>query len=118
MNKKKIDTDVYVHNISPRREHSEEVYYYKDYNLDKEEGSLMFYNQNSPQLIADKVHDFKICYDGSVLYLCNYGLGSFKGDLKLYRQGNSSLINKDVMMIIKRFNYVETLIHGFQFYIS
>ena len=113
MNKKKIDTDVYVHNISPRREHSEEVYYYKDYNLDKEEGSLMFYNQNSPQLIADKVHDFKICYDGSVLYLCSYGLGSFKGDLKLYRQGNSSLINKDVMMIIKRFNYVETLMYGF-----
>jgi len=33
--------------------------------------------------------------------------------LKLYRQGNSSLINKDIMMIIKRFNYVETLIHGF-----
>ena len=90
-----------------------ENYYYKDYNLDKEEGSLIFYNQNSPQLIADKVHDFKICYDGSVLYLCNYGLGSFKGDLKLYRQGNSSLINEDVMMIIKRFNYVETLIHGF-----
>ena len=113
INQKEIDDDVYTRSVSLRYNNSKEVYYYKDYNFRKEKGSLMFYNGSEAKLIEDDVHDFKIRYDGSILYLCNYSLKKLEGDLKLYINGKSRLMDEDVIAIIKRFNYVETLIYGY-----
>ena len=104
---------MYTRNISPSYKNTKEIYYYKDYDTYKEKGSLMFYNGNKSKFIADDVHDFKMRYDGSILYLCDYSLNNFEGDLRLYRKGKDKLMDEEVTAIINRYNYMEYAYYGF-----
>lgn len=105
INKKEIDEDVYTYKVRWNYYNNKEILYYKDYNQNKEEGSLMIYNGKKSKLIEDDVHDFEILYDGSILYLYDYSSGKYKGELKYYKNGKNKKIDEDVTAIFDYLDY-------------
>lgn len=106
VNKKEIDEDVYVRKVSSNYYNNDkEILYYKDYNQNKEKGSLMIYNGKKSKLIEEDVHDFDMLYDGSILYLYDYSTGKYKGELKHYKNGKNKKIDEDVTTIFDYLDY-------------
>lgn len=106
INKKEIDEDVYVRKVrSNYYNNNKEILYYKDYNQNKEKGSLMIYNGKKSKLIEEDVHDFDMLDDGSILYLYDYSNSKYKGELKHYKNGKNKKIDEDVIAIFSYIDY-------------
>lgn len=80
INKKRVDYDVKSGNMIFDDENGR-VFYYTDWDDDKECGILKVYNGEKSVKIAEDVSDYTVVPDGRVLYLANYSLEYYKGEL-------------------------------------
>lgn len=97
INGKEVDYDVYAYNILIQ---DDTVYYYSDWNNEKEYGTLKMYANEETTKIADDVYSWNL-NEGNILYLYDYSWNSYSGTLYIYKNGNSEKISDDVTCIIK-----------------
>ena len=85
-------------------------YYFTDYNQTSGKATLMCKKSGGEAVkIKDDVSEFLLCVDGSVLYMYDYSNSSNRGELYLYRNGNSEKLDDDVTAIVQIYNKNATL---------
>ncbi len=98
INKKRIDYDVRIYDIV--QTDAEEMFYFTDWNSEKQCGTLKIYRQDKPQKIKDDVYGYSVTADGRVLYLYDYSLNYYKGELHEWANGETRKIDDDVVLMI------------------
>ncbi len=76
------------------------VLYFTDWDDETNCGTLKMYNEGKATKIADDVHSFSVTSDGRVLYLCDYSLVYFKGELHEWLNGKNRKIDDDVVYVL------------------
>lgn len=99
INKNKIGSDVFIENVINDSD-SDRVFYFTDWNDERQCGALTVYQNAELVTIADEVHDCSINPGGQVLYLCDYSLNSYRGELHQWNSGKEKKIDDDVTCII------------------
>lgn len=99
INKNKIDYDVEIYNVEV---HSDlgKVFYFTDWNDEKAYGTLKVYDGKESVKIADDVLSFSVTPDGRVLYLYDYSLNYYKGELHEWSNGETRKIDDDVVCVL------------------
>lgn len=76
------------------------ILYYTDWDYDKKSGTLKIYEYSHSKTIANNVNDIYVSPDNDVLFLCNKEEDK-GGDLYIYHNHKTKLIDHDVISIIK-----------------
>lgn len=72
-----------------------------EWNAEKSYGTLKQWKQGKLTTIADDVHSYVLTPEGQVLYLTEYNLNNYKGDLYIYNRGKKSKkVDDDVIAIV------------------
>lgn len=100
INKDKIDYDVELYNNIEFDYDNNRVIYFTEWNDEKEYGTLKVYNGKKSVKISDEVHDFTVTPDGRVLYLYDYSLKNYKGELYEWSKGKTRKIDEDVVAVL------------------
>ena len=119
LNKTKVEYDVnglYVN----YNETADKLYFFADWDSEKEYGSLKEYSAGEVKKIADDVHDYSWLPDGTVLYLYDYSLKYYAGELYLWDNVESRKIDDDVIYLVPALSVenetkqqVQTMLDGF-----
>lgn len=96
INKAKIDQDVDPRSILYHEKSKKLLYCTVGENK-----TLKIYEIGRVKEIANDVYDYDILPSGHVVYLGDYDLNSYQGDLYLYKGGNPKKIDSDVTAIIR-----------------
>lgn len=99
INKNKIDYDVYCYSVEIYSE-LDKIFYFTDWNDEKDYGTLKVYDGKEAMKIADDVHSFSVTPDGRVLYLYDYSLNYYKGELHEWSNGETRKIDDDVVCVL------------------
>lgn len=99
INKNKIDYDVYCYRVEIYSE-LDKIFYFTDWNDEKDYGTLKVYDGKEATKIADDVHSFSVTPDGRVLYLYDYSLNYYKGELHEWSNGETRKIDDDVVCVL------------------
>ncbi|MDY5648787.1 MAG: hypothetical protein SPF84_08490, partial [Lachnospiraceae bacterium] len=99
INKEMIDFDVYQPSIAVRTDLNK-VFYFNDWNEEKEYGTLKVYQEGETIKIADDLHDFFVNGSGHVLFLSDYSLKYNYGELYEWYNGETEKVDEDVSCII------------------
>lgn len=99
INKDKIDYDVDIYSVEVHPELGK-VFYFTDWNDDKGHAALKVHNGEKAVKIADDVHSFCVTPDGRVLYLCDYSLKYYEGELHEWSNGETRKIDDDVVCLL------------------
>lgn len=75
------------------------VYYMVDWNDEKEQGTLMYHANKKNVTVKDDVHDYCITPGGEILFLYDYSLNSYKGELWMSNGKKASKVDDDVSVI-------------------
>ena len=102
INKEKIDYDVAVYSVDAQTD-LDMVFYFTDWNDEKNYGTLKVYQNKKATKIADDVYDYSVTPDGRVLYLDDYSMTYFKGELNEWNNGKTRKIDDDVIAILPIF---------------
>ena len=94
---KEIDYDVYCYDLGIQ---DDGVYYFSDWNNQKQYGTLKVYKNGESAKIADDVYSYMI-NENNVLYLYDYSWNSYSGTLYIDKNGESEKISDDVSCIIR-----------------
>lgn len=103
INKNKIDYDVYCYSVGVYSD-LDKIFYFTDWNEEKNYGTLKVYDGKEATKIADDVHSFSVTPDGRVLYLYDYSLKYCKGELHEWSNGETRKIDDDVVCVIPIIN--------------
>ena len=99
LNKAKVDYD--VSNLSlGYNEKQDKLYYMIDWDSEKCYGTLKEYAGGETVKIADDVYSYAYIPDGRVLYLYDYSLKYYAGELHLWENGESRMIDDDVIYLV------------------
>lgn len=96
--KTKIDYDVKINDVYYNEE-SKQFIYYTDWNNEKDYGTLKIFKKGKAEKVYDDVHRFSLTPEGEVLFLYDYSMNSYKGDLYMYKNGKSKKIDEEVVTI-------------------
>jgi len=99
IDKNLIDYDVKINSVDVDSDLGK-VVYFTDWNDNKLHGTLKVYNGKEAVKIADDVHDFSVTPDGRVLYLYDYSLNYYKGELHEWANGGTRQIDDDVVCVL------------------
>lgn len=99
INKNKIDYDVYCYSVDVYSDLNK-IFYFTDWNDEKNYGTLKVYDGKEATKIADDVHSFSVTPDGRVLYLYDYSLNYYKGELHEWSNGETRKIDDDVVCVL------------------
>ncbi len=99
VNGKSVASDVYEYSISYSKD-SEKLYFYTDRDTEKARGTLNAYNGKKVQKVADDVYTYRLSSHGDVLFLSDYSLKNYKGDLYRWTKGDPKKIDEDVVAIL------------------
>lgn len=94
-----IDYDVYLYMLDVYSD-LDKIFYFTDWNDEKDYGTLKVYDGKEATKIADDVHSFSVTPDGRVLYLYDYSLNYYKGELHEWSNGETRKIDDDVVCVI------------------
>lgn len=95
-----IDDDVYYNGAISFE--NDTFYYYTDYDKNSGKATLMCKKSGGEAVkIKDDVTECLIYPDGTVLYMYDYSNSSNRGELYLYRNGNSEKLDDDVSRIVQ-----------------
>lgn len=111
MNKNKIDYDV----ENCRTDELGRMFYYTDWDWDKETGTLKMYDGKDIVKISDDVHEFQVIPDGRILYLYDYSINYNKGELYEWSDGKTREIDDDVIYVVP---IMEDKYRGYSFTIA
>ena len=101
VNKKSIDSDVYIYSTST--DDNGNIIYKTD--IDDDSATLKLYNGKKSTKISEDVYDYTVLPDNKVLYLYDYSEKRSKGELLLWANGKSKKIDEDVAAIIPSWSY-------------
>ncbi len=101
VNKNRIDYDVYMYNVETNSD-SGKIYYYTDWNQEKRNGTLKVYDGKEAVKVADEVHDYATLPDGRILYLYDYSMTYYRGELHEWSSGENRKLDDDVVCILYR----------------
>ena len=99
INKNKIDSDVKIGKIE-FFSNLGKIFYFTDWIDSKAYGTLKVYDSKNAMKIADDVHSFSVTPDGRVLYLYDYSLNYYKGELHEWFNGTTRKIDDDVVCVL------------------
>ena len=99
INKNKIDYDVYCYSVDVYSD-LDKIFYFTDWNDEKDYGTLKVYDGKEATKIADDAHSFSVTPDGRVLYLYDYSLNYYKGELHEWSNGETRKIDDDVVCVL------------------
>ena len=99
MNHKQIDSDVDLYNAIYVEEAGILVYM-KDWNDDKDFGTLKMRKGNKTTKIASKVYDYNILPNGEVLFLTEYDEEKAEGTLSIFKNNKVKKIDHGVTAIL------------------
>ena len=99
MNHKQIDSDVNLYNAIYVEEAGILVYM-KDWNDDKDFGTLKMRKGNKTTKIASKVYDYNILPNGEVLFLTEYDEEKAEGTLSIFKNNKVKKIDHGVTAIL------------------
>ncbi len=99
VNKVKADYDVRVYSVIYDKD-SKKIFYYTDWNSEKSCGTLKYFKSKKSVKLSDDVHDFTVLPGGNVLYLRDFSMNNYKGDLYLCKGKKSKKIDIDVVGIL------------------
>lgn len=100
INKNKIDYDVNIYSVNVYSDLGK-LFYFTDFNYDKSCGTLKVYDGKESVKIADDVlGSFSVIPDGRVLYLYDYSLKYYKGELHEWSNGETRKIDDDVVCVL------------------
>lgn len=99
INKNKIDYDVVAYSVEVYSD-LDKIFYLTDWNDDKDYGILKVYDGKESVKIADDVHNFSVTPDGRALYLYDYSLNYYKGELYEWSKGETRKIDDDVVCVL------------------
>lgn len=102
INKEKIDYDVRAYSVDVYTDLNK-IVYFTDWNSEKEYGTLKVYQDGKSVKIADDVHNYSVTPDGRVLYLYDYSLNYYKGELHEWDNGETRKIDDDVVAVLPIF---------------
>ena len=71
-----------------------------DWDKDKGYGTLKEYTSGQSAKIADDVHSYTYTPNGKVLYLYDYSLKYYSGELHLWENGTSRKLDDDVVFLV------------------
>ena len=94
-----IDYDVYLYMLDVYSD-LDKIFYFTDWNGEKDYGTLKVYDGKEATKIADDVHNFSVTPDGRVLYLYDYSLNYYKGELHEWSNGETRKIDDDVVCVL------------------
>ena len=98
-----IDDDMYADALPAYQDGT--FYYFTDYSSTSGKATLNCKKVGGETTkIKDDVSEFCLLPDGSVLFIYDYSKNSQKGELHLYRNGNSEKLDDDVERIISLYN--------------
>lgn len=107
---KEVDYDVrisWLSNVDGK------VYYYTDWNSERQYGTLKCFSGKEAQKVADDVHDYIVTPEKDILYLYDYSSNYYTGTLYLYKGGKAEKLDDDVIALIPVWN---TEIKGGMYY--
>ncbi|MCM1040791.1 MAG: hypothetical protein NC434_15860 [Ruminococcus sp.] len=100
VDKEKIDYEVYSYNFN-YDEDANRVTYFSDWNDEKQYGTLSTCSiGKEAEKIADDAHTFCVMPNRNVLYLSDYSLKRYQGDLYLWNNKKSEKIDEDIYAIL------------------
>ena len=107
----KIDYDV----ENCRTDELGRMFYYTDWDWDKETGTLKMYDGKDIVKISDDVHEFQVIPDGRILYLYDYSINYNKGEFYEWSDGKTREIDDDVIYVVP---IMEDKYRGYSFTIA
>lgn len=90
-----IDDDVFAYRYS-YNDANKCIYYYKDWDYDDQEGTLMYYNGKKSATVKDEVYKYGFTPAGHVLFLHDYSINSHKGELWVQNGKKNTRMEDDV----------------------
>jgi hypothetical protein len=78
----------------------EKVFYFIDWNDEKNYGTLKVYNGKEAVKIGDDVHSFSVISEDKILYLYDYSFNYYKGELYEWDDGDTRKIDDDVACVL------------------
>lgn len=102
--KKQVDTEVQIWNLTIGEDKAE-LFYYREWKPGEKNrcGTLMYWNGRKTETITDEAVSYERLHDGTVLYLRDYDWNEPAGDLYLWRNGKSVLVDSHVNAIVHLF---------------
>lgn len=102
VNKKSADVGVKLGSAVCYRETDEDtVYFIKNWEYQKSMGVLKQYKGNKTVQITDAAHSFSVASKGKVLYISDYDVEKYVGNLYLYEKGKAFQVDREVVAIIQ-----------------
>lgn len=100
IDKDKVDYDVELYSTIEYDSDLNRLLYYTDWNDEKDLGTLKAYNGKKSVKISDDVHDFTVTPDGRVLYLYDYSVKNYRGELFEWSKNKAKKLDEDVVAIL------------------
>lgn len=107
IDQEEIDSDVLPGSVSTLKNGA--YVYYVDYNSDSDKqcGTLKISKKGNATVIAEDVHDYVVTPDSEVLYLYEYNVEKYRGELYRYNNGKNNFIDEDVISILDIYKWLE-----------
>ena len=99
MDGKKLESDVRLNTVKFDK-NTENLCYMVDWEDKDQYGTLKKYNGDKIVKVSDEVYSYEILPTGEVLYLYDYSIDSYEGELYIYRKNKSRKVDGDVVAII------------------
>lgn len=94
---KKIDTDINLNRIQEHKMFTDQIVYYKKYSEGDQSYTLMVYDSGVGKKVADKVIDFKVVDDKTMVYISRVQGEPKKTGMFLYeKEGKTTLLEEGV----------------------
>lgn len=95
----KVESDVRLNAVKYDK-NTENLWYIVDWEEQEQYGTLKKYNGDKIVKISDEVYCYEILLTGDVLYLYDYNIENYEGELYLYKKKKSQKVDDDVVTII------------------
>lgn len=100
LDKKLVDSDVYANSVVYEKDLNS-LLYFKEWNSEKYYGTLCIAKVGGKgKKVADDVHTYGFTSKGELLYLKDYSMSSYSGELYMYTDGKSKKVDSDVNAIL------------------
>lgn len=96
---KKLESDVRLNTVKFDK-NTENLCYMVDWEDKDQYGTLKKYDGDKIVKVSDEVYSYEILPTGEILYLYDYSIDSYEGELYIYKKSKSRKVDDDVVAII------------------
>lgn len=77
----------------------DKIFFYVDYNSEKDQGTLRVYKNGKTETIGNDIHSYRVLGNDEIVYISDFSQKSYKGDLYLYRKNKATKVDEDVVTL-------------------